>query len=146
VNLRVTAEARALRRAVGVTAWCVLEELVMDASVDARGRFVASTNVRRLAASLGVSKDTAARAVARLVRAGVVERNTNARGERGTFPTAVYVIDVERVAGLTIDLVDDVPEHEPTRVTPPRTRTRSRHVSRVDDDQASLFDLPASAS
>jgi hypothetical protein len=139
VNVVVTAEARRLRRAVGVTAWCVLEELVLDATPDDTGRLIASTNVRRLAADVGVSKDTAARAVARLVRAGVVERVTSARGERGTFPAAVYAVDVARVAGLSADNHITTSEPQPPS---PTQRTRTHSTPRINTPQPSLFDLP----
>lgn len=136
----VTADTREFRRAVGVTAWCVLEELLLDASRDDRGRVVVSTNVRRLAAALGVSKDTAARAVARLVRAGVVERAMSERGTNGTFPTALYVLDVATVSGLTGEI------SPPNAVPHPAPRARLRPARRVERDQASLFELPASIS
>lgn len=141
MNVIVTADARELRRAVGVTAWCVLEELLLDAQVDA-GRVVASTNVRRVAAAVGVSKDTAARAVARLVRAGVVERVTSARGERGTFPTAVYAVDVAGVRGLHLNHLHLNHLNPNTTSTPNRTSSKSTsHNSQHTPTQLSLLNL-----
>jgi hypothetical protein len=71
----VTAGARKLCRAVGTTAWAVLADIALDAEADSEGRLVAATNVRRIAADLGISKDTAARALGRLVDAGLVVRH-----------------------------------------------------------------------
>lgn len=124
MNVVVSADARELRRAVGVTAWCVLEELVLDGELDA-DRVVVSTNVRRLASAVGVSKDTAARAVARLVRAGVVERVTTERGERGTFPTAAYAVDVASVRGLHLNPTSTP---QPTRTSSKSTSHNSQHT------------------
>lgn len=137
MNVVVTADARELRRAVGVTAWCVLEELVLGAELDA-DRVVVSTNVRRLAVAVGVSKDTAARAVARLMRAGVVERVTKARGKRGTFPTAVYAVDVARVPGLMTNPRTPTTTSKPQPPSTPRTHSTPRFTN----PQPSLFELP----
>jgi hypothetical protein len=68
----VTAGARKLCRAVGATAWAVLCDIALDAEADAHGNLVAATNVRRIAGDLGISKDTAARALARLTNAGLI--------------------------------------------------------------------------
>lgn len=148
MNLGLTAEARAFRRAVGSTAWAVLEDLVLDADVDERGALVAHTNVRRLAAQVGVSKDTAARAVTRLALAGVVHRVVAERGTRGALPSSSYVLDLVGIAGLTFDAshgsaVLHADTNAPAQASP---RTRTRPASRVDDAQTSLFDLPASVS
>jgi DNA-binding IscR family transcriptional regulator len=140
VNVVVTADARVLRRAVGVTAWAVLEELLLDASNDEHGAVMAATNVRRLAAHLGVSKDTAARALNRLARAGVVVRVVSGRGDGGALPTSSYVIDVAHVTGITVDLAPIAP-NTTLRSRSPRPRTTS-----LDNAQASLFDLPATIS
>jgi len=148
VNLVLAAEARAFRRAVGVTAWAVLEDLVLDVEVDDRGALVARTNVRRLAAQLGMSKDTAARAVNRLARAGVVHRVVAERGARGALPNSSYVLNLVGIAGLTVDVPHAnavVPAD--TRTSPQASsRTRARPASRVDDAQTSLFELTPSVS
>lgn len=149
MKLVVTADARLFRRAVGVMAWAVLEELLLDADVDAHGTLAARTNVRRLAAQLGIGKDTAARALKRLARVGVVRR-VAARGERGALPTSSYCIDLARVAGLTVDagdpatastVIDSIDSAQ--RATRRRT---TRPAALTDDAQTSLFDLPASVS
>ena len=49
-----------LRRVLGPTAWTVLEELTAEADHDGSRLVVRSTNVRALAARLGLNKDTVA--------------------------------------------------------------------------------------
>jgi hypothetical protein len=78
-------------RAVGTTAWAVLADIALDAEADAHGNLVAATNVRRIADHLGISKDTAARALGRLVDAGLVGRESSPR-QSGRFPTSAYVV------------------------------------------------------
>jgi DNA-binding MarR family transcriptional regulator len=87
----VTAGARKLCRAVGATAWAVLCDIALDAEADAHGNLVAATNVRRIADHLGISKDTAARALARLGHAGLVGRQSAPR-QNGRFMASVYVV------------------------------------------------------
>lgn len=57
----VFASSRDIKRAVGPTAWVILEDIALDAVVDERGRLVADTSVRRIAANLGIDTDTVAR-------------------------------------------------------------------------------------
>ena len=68
--LLVTAETSAVRRAIGPTAWAVLESLGLNA-VEEAGRLVAPVGVRYLARELGINKDTAARVLRRLQGAGL---------------------------------------------------------------------------
>jgi hypothetical protein len=97
----VTAGARELCRAVGTTAWAVLCDVTLDAGRDPEGRLVAATNVRRIADHFGISKDTAARALARLGHAGLVGRGS-ARSESGRFVASAYVVHLGDVAGITL--------------------------------------------
>lgn len=143
MNVVVGADARDFRRAVGVVAWSVLEELLLDAHID-DGALVAHTNVRAIAARLGVSKDTAARAIGRLARASVVQRVVAERGARGALPMSSYRVDVARVVGLAVDEGSSVAPAIATTSTDPRRATRV--TRRVDDAQTSLFELPASTS
>ena len=86
----VGAASSDLRRALGPTSWVVLEELLLRSSGTA-DECVACVSVRSLAASLGVAKDTVARAIRRLRDAGLVtvaQRRTNA----GVFDTGTYLI------------------------------------------------------
>jgi DNA-binding transcriptional ArsR family regulator len=79
-------------RELGPTAYVVLEELVSVATADGAA-LVASSNVRQLACDLGLSKDTVARAVRRLLAAGAVVRMSSPRSGRGRFGTAAYRLD-----------------------------------------------------
>jgi hypothetical protein len=97
----VRAGARKLCRAVGATAWAVLCDVTLDAESDPEGRLAAATNVRRIADHLGISKDTAARALARLHDAGLVGRQ-RARSESGRFTTPTYVVRLAAAAGITL--------------------------------------------
>jgi len=69
--LLVSAESRAWRRRLGAMAWAALEHLALAAQWDEAG-WASPVGVRDVAAGLGVTKDTAARAVATLVEAGLV--------------------------------------------------------------------------
>jgi hypothetical protein len=147
VNVVVTPEACCVRRIVGVTAWCVLEEIVLDATA-AEGALVAYTNVRRLAAQLGISKDTVARALQRLAGAGVVRRVAGIRGERGALPTSSYVVDLSAVDGITVDETARASTRAGAASTPAPSpasahRAQPRSSSRVHNAQSSLFDSPS---
>ena len=82
----------ALRRMLGPTAWIVLEEIALRSTVVGERR-VARVSIRTIAGSLGIAKDTAARAVRRLRAAGVVT-GVQQRTAAGVFDTGVYVICV----------------------------------------------------
>lgn len=98
-GLHVGPASRQLRRALGAMAWAVLEEVVLDARPTGSD-LVAQTNVRRLAASLGISKDTAARAVARLSDAGLLRRQ-DAHRQSGRFMASTYVVRLGEASGIT---------------------------------------------
>ncbi len=99
-GLLVAPESREVRRSVGTTAWAVLEDVALDAYLDDHGRLLAVTNVRRIALHLGISKDTAARALLRLADAGLVERQSR-RDESGAFSASVYVVCLNHCSGLS---------------------------------------------
>jgi hypothetical protein len=138
--LIVTSTSRELRRTLGVVAWSVLEDIALDARCDGCG-LVAATNVRRIAEHLGVSKDTAARAVARLIDADLVTRTPTARTADGTFAGSGYRLEVERLDAVF--RIAAPPGRDPG--TPPVTRpgrTRAKASARpARQDQAALFDL-----
>jgi hypothetical protein len=71
--LVVTAESSHVRRDLGPLAWTTLQHLALNSHRTAQG-WAVGMGVRQVAAGLGVTKDTAARAVARLVSAGLVTR------------------------------------------------------------------------
>jgi hypothetical protein len=149
----VTAGARKRCRAVGATAWAVLCDVTLDAEADAEGRLVAATNVRRIADHLGISKDTAARALARLGHAGLVGRGS-ARSESGRFVASTYVVRLG-TSGIILLAGPSFPEDPcpllaDTDATPgngdtsPSARRRSLRPAssrrrRAPAEQASLF-------
>ena len=120
-----------LRRRLGPVAWCVLEDLLDDATVDSLGRRVATSSVRRLAENLGVSKDTTARALRRLTSAQLIEALPAPRAERGRFGGGAYLI----CAAASRE--DATPAAEPGVAPPPSRRSRSRSAA---VSQPSLFD------
>jgi hypothetical protein len=149
----VTAGARELCRAVGATAWAVLCDVALDAEPDPEGRLAAATNVRRIADHLGISKDTAARALARLGHAGLVGRGS-ARSESGRFVASRYVVRLG-TSGIILLPGRSCPE-DPCPVVadtdaapgngdtaPPASRRAPRPASsrrrRTPAEQASLF-------
>jgi len=81
-----------LRRELGPSAWIVFEELLL-ASTGPADRCVASMSVRTLAASLGLAKDTVARALVRLRRAGLVTA-VQTRDASGVFTAGSYSLTV----------------------------------------------------
>jgi hypothetical protein len=98
-----------LRRRLGPTAWMVFEELLCS-SMSVGDERRASVSVRSLAVRLGLAKDTVARAINRLNRAGLVT-TTQSRASSGTFSTATYrltlpapitVIESTRSSSLSI--------------------------------------------
>lgn len=100
-GLLLTAAGRPVCRAVGTTAWAVLADIALDAEADADGNLVAATNVRRIAGDLGISKDTAARALGRLVDAGLVVRHRR-RGAGGEFARSLYELHLDPGDGITV--------------------------------------------
>ena len=91
-SVAIDAASNRVRRTLGPTSWMVLEELLLRSS-GASNECVARVSVRALAASLGLAKDTAARAIRRLRSARLVtaaQERTNA----GIFDIAAYRITV----------------------------------------------------
>jgi hypothetical protein len=123
-------------RDVGPTAWCVLETLARSGpGADRRGRVEAST--RSLAATLGLSKDTIARAVSRLIAAGLVKRSSERHRTSGRFGQSVYLIDLD-AAGISLEhVLPPVRETSPSRpLVAPRSRRDSAgpQLSLLADD------------
>jgi hypothetical protein len=67
-------ESQQSRRKLGALAWAALEHLALSARQDEHG-WAAPVGVRDVATAIGVTKDTAARAVATLATAGLVTRS-----------------------------------------------------------------------
>ena len=89
-RLVLEADSVELRRALGPTAWVVFEELLLTSTATPSGRR-ASVSVRSLAAGLGLAKDTVARALSRLRRAGLVTP-IQTRTSAGAFAAGTYLL------------------------------------------------------
>ncbi len=90
---KVFPSSRSVKRAVGLLAWGVLEDIALDARLDDRGRLVAETNVRRVAANLGLSKTTVQKHLAVLRDYGFVFHEELREAESGRYEQVRYVID-----------------------------------------------------
>jgi hypothetical protein len=121
--MRVGPRVAATRRSLGPVAWCVLECLV-ERSDDGR---TSTASVRAIAVDLGVAKNTAQRAVAGLVRAGVAEP-VQERDARGRFRPGRYRLHLT-----------DLLAAAPTPTYQPR-RPRPRSARRAAPTQLSLLD------
>lgn len=100
-GLVFTEAARQVCQALGTTAWAALADVALDARPDHQDRLVAATNVRRIAEHLGISRDTAARALARLADAGLVVRRAGQRSAGGTFAPSAYELRIASDVNLT---------------------------------------------
>jgi hypothetical protein len=90
---KVFASSRAVKRAVGLVAWAILEDIALDAHLDDAGRLIATTNVRRIAANLAINKDTAARHLARLRDYGFVLQEEGGQSPSGQWEPCRYILD-----------------------------------------------------
>lgn len=79
----------AMRRQLGPTAWCALEVLLSTAHATTDGDVVVEANVRSVAETLGIAKNTAHRALRRLGDAGLVQC-VQARSDSGRFACGQY--------------------------------------------------------
>lgn len=90
----VDARSSQLRRQVGPTAWMVLEEMLLLSHMSASGSArIACVSTRGLASSLGLAKDTVARAIRQLRDTGLVSAEQR-RTDRGVFESGSYWIVV----------------------------------------------------
>ena len=141
----VTADSRRLRRELGPTAWAVLEDVVLDAQAD-DGRLMAGTNVRRLSAHLGVSKDAAARALGRLLDAGLVVRHHSGHRADGTFGPVAYELVAERMSGVHLSMRTELVGGRAGKVDDrPGRRGAAPSSRRAPAVQPGLFDGDADA-
>lgn len=111
--------AAQVRRQVGPVAWCALECLLERSE----GGMTVEASVRGIAVDLGVAKNTAHRAVAALVRAGLVEP-IQERDAQGRFRPGRYRL-------LLADLAP--------AATPAPSRTRRRTTPATASAQLSLL-------
>lgn len=124
-RLVLTGGSLELRRRLDPAAWMVFEELLLASTGTGDGR-VASVSIRALADRLGLAKDTVARALGRLRRAGLVTARQS-RTDAGVFATGSYLLSVP--ASITVT------DHTPTASAPARS-TRRPNTSR--DQQLAL--------
>lgn len=90
---KVFPSSRVVKRAVGLVAWGVLEDIALDAYLDANGRLVAETSVRRIARNLGLNKDTVTRHLAKLREYGFVMHEENRDDGSGRYAICRYILD-----------------------------------------------------
>lgn len=89
-SIEVSADADALRRKLGPTAWFVFEAMLFDAHGSGHA-LTAVASARSLAVELGLAKNTVARAIAQLRAAGLIAR-CQSRSTAGTFIAGSYAI------------------------------------------------------
>lgn len=132
-ELRIRSGAAEARRRIGPVPWYVLEELLLGDGEVGTGGFVVRASARRLAASVSLDKDTVARALAALGRAGVVACEPQPN-DGGRFGLGAYRIGP--VPGvLRVDDGTAVPQPILDR---PHHRTRPRTCEAT---QLTLIDL-----
>ena len=90
---KVFASSRLVKQAVGLTAWGILEDIALDATLDVEGRLVAETSARRIADNLGLNKETVTRHLGRLREFGFVLHEEVRHHGSGRWETARYVLD-----------------------------------------------------
>ncbi|MEO2108922.1 MAG: hypothetical protein ABGZ36_25215 [Actinomycetota bacterium] len=121
---KVFQSSREVKRAVGVTAWAVLEDVALDARLDDRGRLVAHTNVRRIADNLGLSKNAVAKHLGRLRVFGFVLHEEQRQTDSGRYAASWYVLDpsacIERFTTTPRVEADPCPTNGDTGVDEPR--------------------------
>lgn len=133
----VGAEAAALRRQLGPMAWCPLEVVVAVSDDDG----LAVVSVRSLAAELGVSKNTAQRALTILRAVGLAvpapARRVGGRFAVGAYRIAILRSALTRVEAASLSSVSvggDIPttaavaEASSVAATPGRSRRAVRPV------------------
>jgi len=119
-----------LRRALGPTGWVVFEQL-LACSTGPVDDCRAEVSVRSMAAELGLSKDTVARALCRLRSVGLVAPSQS-RATSGVFAGGCYSIAVP----AWIDFDDDI--HPAPIVADPRPVPKRLSASRQLGSQLAL--------
>lgn len=161
-RLTITSATCAPRAALGPLAWAALETVVLDADIDGVGVFGAATTVRKLASQLAVNKDTAGRALSRLIDHGYLCRTERgeSRYELTVIALELFGIDAGRVTScpgasdITVEATPRPSEPDTTTSTVPRPRVadgdgdrrragprRSRRPRVINAEQLTLIDL-----
>ena len=120
-RLVLTAGTVELRHRLGPTAWVVFEQLLFE-SIGIGDVCEASVSVRSLATQLGLAKDTVARALNRLRRAGLVDASQS-RTATGVYATGRYTLTIP--TSITFD------DHTPPPPWTTPTATCSPHPTRT---------------
>lgn len=123
-----------VRRSLGPTSWAALEVLASRA-VEVDGRHIVTASVRSVADALDVAKNTAHRAMRRLVEAGLVEPIQQRSGD-GRFLAGAYRLTV---APDVLQVATD----DPAPCAPPSRHPRTRR-SHPHSDRGTQLDLLAS--
>jgi DNA-binding transcriptional ArsR family regulator len=126
-RLVIGARSAGLRRELGTTSWVVFEQLLACSTGpvhDCR----AEASVRSLAAELGLSKDTVARALSRLRRAGLVTLS-QPRSAEGVFAGGSYEIAVPDSIAFDDDPTDTADPPTPQLVTQMSKRPRPTRLN-----------------
>ena len=146
-RLVITGASCGARGELGPLAWAALETVALDAEADVDGGFGAATTVRKLAVQLDVNKDTAGRALARLIDNGFLVRtseNNESRYELRARPWQCSVSSIRprravppmRTRFVTRAFV------RANRMHPkPRCRVRVQRTTWATDDAQLLLEL-----
>lgn len=125
--------AGVVRGRVGPVAWLVLEAFASRAPVG-QPVIEVSHSSRALAATVGLSKDSVARALRRLADAGIVERVDHRHEQSGRFGPTTYRVDLALI-GLRVNSVA-----VSTRATSTVAKQRVDQEDRSISKQLSLLD------
>jgi len=118
--------AHELCQYVGPISWVVLEEM-LQRSTGTGDHVVAQVSVRSLASTLGLAKDTVARAVRRLRDLGVLDA-VQARSGSGVFDAGSYRLSIP-VACLSVAELPQLPSSAPRAARPPSVCASSGQLS-----------------
>ena len=118
------ADCSELRRALGPTAWFVLEELAFRATANSEGKLFVQVATRELAGALGLNKDTVTRALARLREYKHIDVVTRG-GSAGAARFAVHAPDLTKLATIDLDRPTRTTNDVPARTRPHRQREKT---------------------
>jgi DNA-binding transcriptional ArsR family regulator len=129
-SLLIAPSASGLRRHLGPTAWFVFEELAASSTrCPPLNEVVATT--RSLAETLGLSKDTVARALSKLRRAGLIEARQD-RTSAGAFTAGRYSVVLPACVHLTHNPPAQAADATPVASNRTAEQQRSVQLSLLD--------------